>query len=282
MLALFGYMDLMIIMKWLTNWEGRTANAPSIISTMIDMFLNFGQPTLPTDDPLFSSWAVQTAVERYLMLIVAIAVPLMLFVKPIALSMMAPKKPKVVAAVASAVVATDDDGYQNMNKASSIDAPPTTPGATDEIDTKTKTPAPVAVVAAVVDDDKTDVGHLFDITENIVKSAGDVSHQEHDFGELMIHQLIETIEFVLGTVSNTASYLRLWALSLAHSELARVFFDNCLNAGFQSGSVISMFIGFFVFCGATFGVLMCMDLLECTLHTLRLHWVEFQNKFFKG
>lgn len=98
--------------------------------------------------------------------------------------------------------------------------------------------------------------------------------------EVWIHQLIETIEFVLGTVSNTASYLRLWALSLAHSQLAKVFFDNTLD--FESGSFFGLFIGFFVFIFATFGVLMCMDLMECFLHTLRLHWVEFQNKFFKG
>jgi V-type H+-transporting ATPase subunit a len=55
LLCLFGYMDLLIVMKWLTNWEGRTANAPSVISTMVDMFLNGGNPTLPTDEPIFAT-----------------------------------------------------------------------------------------------------------------------------------------------------------------------------------------------------------------------------------
>lgn len=45
---------------------------------------------------------------------------------------------------------------------------------------------------------------------------------------------------------------------------------------------IAPFFGYIVFAFATTGVLLIMDALECYLHTVRLHWVEFQNKFYQG
>eukprot|EP00808_Paulinella_micropora_P009153 g32929.t1 len=105
--------------------------------------------------------------------------------------------------------------------------------------------------------------------------------EEHGFGDLLIHQMIHTIEYVLGTVSNTASYLRLWALSLAHSQLAEVFWSKCLmDYGILTLKPIMAVAGFIAWFFATVGVLIIMDALECFLHALRLHWVEFQNKFF--
>ncbi|KAF0713433.1 Aste57867_4334 [Aphanomyces stellatus] len=106
--------------------------------------------------------------------------------------------------------------------------------------------------------------------------------EEFVFSEVFIHQAIETIEFVLGMVSNTASYLRLWALSLAHSELSTVFFEKAMLSAINMDSFLAIFIGFALFAGVTFGVILCMDVLECFLHALRLHWVEFQNKFYKA
>lgn len=107
-------------------------------------------------------------------------------------------------------------------------------------------------------------------------------HDEFEFSEVFVHQLIHSIEFVLGAVSNTASYLRLWALSLAHSELSSVFYDKVLLLAWGYNNVIILVIGITVFVFATVGVLLVMETLSAFLHALRLHWVEFQNKFYEG
>ena len=111
---------------------------------------------------------------------------------------------------------------------------------------------------------------------------GDHDEEHEDFSEILVHQVIHTIEFALGVISHTASYLRLWALSLAHAELAEVFWDQIFFRTLSMRSFYMIFFGFGAWAGATVGVLMIMESLSAFLHALRLHWVEFNSKFYVG
>lgn len=83
LLAMFGYMDGLIITKWLTDFTGREGQAPSIIQTMIAMFISMGAIPEGTAPLIGDSGKDQQKVSLSLLILVVICVPTLLCCKPV-------------------------------------------------------------------------------------------------------------------------------------------------------------------------------------------------------
>lgn len=255
--SIFGYLVFTIIYKWSIDWYETDANGtvfrnnpPGLLNMLIYMFLKPGQ--VEKKEELYP---FQGLVQSLLLLIAFVCIPWMLAVKPYA------EYKEHQQRQGQGYHAVGNEGAERPD------------------------------IYRDEEDDEEGEGHTVQQQSgghsqgngNAHGSEGDDEHGEFVLGEVIIHQVIETIEFVLGTISQTASYLRLWALSLAHAQLSEVAWTMTINNVFGIGGitgVIAAVLGFAVWISLSIAVLVLMEGLSAFLHALRLHWVEGCSKHY--
>ncbi|MHA1237701.1 MAG: V-type ATP synthase subunit I [Candidatus Odinarchaeia archaeon] len=113
------------------------------------------------------------------------------------------------------------------------------------------------------------------------------------FGKFVVEGAMESIfgtfEVLVASISNTISYARILALNMVHAGFAKTFINLGApgiyygHAAAECGYIIveltpgyfmNMFIGLFL--------IMSLESLLSFINTLRLHWVEWFLKFYKG
>nr|XP_004611199.1 unnamed protein product [Sorex araneus] len=239
MLCIFGYLIFMIIYKWLVFSAHTSRVAPSILIEFINMFL------FPASETS-GLYAGQEYVQRLLLAITALSVPVLFLGKPFFLWWLHNGR---------SCLGISRSGYTLVRKDSE-----------EEISL---------------------LGRQ-DIEEGrglLEESCREMPCEEFNLGEILMTQVIHSIEYCLGCISNTASYLRLWALSLAHAQLSDVLWAMLMRVGLRVDTtygVLLLLPVIALFAVLTIFILLVMEGLSAFLHAIRLHWVEFQNKFYVG
>ncbi|KAJ9419098.1 V-type proton ATPase subunit A [Fusarium oxysporum f. sp. lycopersici 4287] len=238
-----GYIVFCIVYKWSVDWLGTGAQPPSLLNMLIKMVLQPGT----VDERLYAG---QEYVQVILLLISFAQIPILLFLKPFFLWW--------------------NHNYRRCQAYRGI-------GETSRVSVLDSGDENEALVSRHGDS----VG---DDGESVMASTQDIDedHDEFKLGEVMIQQIIHTVEFCLNCVSHTASYLRLWALSLAHRQLSVVLWNMTLgHALSMEGAlgVIMVVVSFCVWFCLTIAILVCMEGTSAMLHSLRLVWVESFSKF---
>lgn len=221
--SIFGYLVVTVLYKWSVNWQARGENPPSLLNMLIFMFLRPGTVT----EPLYPH---QGGVQVFLVLIALIQVPIMLFLKPFYLRWEHNRARAL--------------GYRGLGEQTRV--------------------------SALEDEGDMDGGARDSMAsegEGVAMIAQDINeteeHEEFDFSDIMIHQVIHTIEFCLNSISHTASYLRLWALSLAHQQLSIVLWNMTLGGAFETENptvrVIMIVVTFYMFFCLSVSILCVME-----------------------
>lgn len=155
--SIFGYLVICIIYKWSVDWAAAGANPPGLLNMLIYMFLQPG--TIPEGENLYSG---QATVQVILLLLAFAQVPILLFLKPFYLRW---ENNRARA-----------KGYRGLGETSRVSA---------------------------LDGDEDDEsarlngnGNSFDEGEGVAmisQNIDDDEHEEFEFSEVMIHQVIHTI-----------------------------------------------------------------------------------------
>jgi len=155
--SIFGYLVFSIVYKWSTDWIAIKKDAPGLLNMLIYMFLSPGT----IQQPLYGNGTAQSYIQIVLVLVAVIQVPILLFLKPFYLRW-----------EHNQARARGYRGIGETSRVSALDG--------DDEDSNTL-------------DGRASMNSEGEGVAMITQDIEDEEHEEFEFSEVMIHQVIHTI-----------------------------------------------------------------------------------------